>query len=186
MFHPCWISPMSVVSNLCAASIAARFALDVSSLAIVVCSSSAWVMLPSRNSSLLSRRHQSVFLTCRHWSRCHWHSCLWSATASTSLVTCTLTCCLSFGLMVGSLERDKMVKALCSVIALVVVVVKLFLLQCFPDTIFHSFVLVLSFNPPRRHLLSSSGYPPNSAVNLLCGLNSTSNSSRTVLGCQPL
>jgi hypothetical protein len=54
MFRPYWISPMSVVLNLCAASIAACFALDVSSLAIVVRSSSAWVMLSSRNSSLLS------------------------------------------------------------------------------------------------------------------------------------
>jgi flagellin-like protein len=45
---------------------------------------------------------------------------------------------------VGSLERDKMVKALSSVIALVVFVVMLFLLQRFPDTIFHSFVSVES------------------------------------------
>ncbi len=58
---------------------------------------------------------------------------------------------LSFGLIVGSLESDKMVKALCSVIALVVFVVTLFLLQRFPDTIFQSFVSVLSFNPPHRH-----------------------------------
>jgi hypothetical protein len=79
-----------------------------------------------------------------------------------------------------------MVKALCSVIALVVFVVTLVLLQRFPDTIFQSFVLVLSFNPPHRHLLSSSGYPPNLAVNLLRGLNSTSNLSHTVLGHQPL
>jgi hypothetical protein len=106
--------------------------------------------------------------------------------ASTSLVTCMLMCCLSFGLMVGSFERDKMVKVLCSVIALVMFVVTLFLLQCFPDTIFQSFVLVLSFNPPHRHLLSSSGYPPNSAVNLLRGLNLTSNLSHTILGRQPL
>ncbi len=88
--------------------------------------------------------------------------------------------------MVGSLERDKMVKALCSVIVLVVFFVTLFLLQRFPDTIFQSFVLVLSFNPPHRHSLSSSGYPPNLAVNLLRGLNLTSNSSHTILGRQPL
>ncbi len=111
---------------------------------------------------------------------------MWLATASASLVTCTLMCCLSFGLMVGLLERDKMVNALCSVIALVVFVVTLFLLQPFLDTIFQSFVSVLSFNPPHRHLLSSSRYPPNSAVNLLHGLNSTSNSLHTILGCQPL
>ncbi len=79
-----------------------------------------------------------------------------------------------------------MVKALCSVIALVVFVVKLFLLQRFLDTIFQSFVSVLSFNPPHRHSLSSSGYPLNLAVNLLRGLNSTSNLLYTVLGCQPL
>jgi hypothetical protein len=84
--------------------------------------------------------------------------------------------------MVGSLERDKMVKALCSVIALVVFIVMLFLLQRFPDTIFQSFVSVLSFNPPHSHLLSSSGHPPNSAVNFLHGLNLTSNLSHTVLG----
>jgi hypothetical protein len=186
MFCCCWIGPMSVVLNLCAASIATRFALDVSSLAIVVHSSSAWVMLSSKNSSSLSQRHWSVFLTCRCWSHCHWHSCLWLAMASASLVTCTLTCCLSFGLMVGLLKMDKMVKALCSVIALVVFVVALYLLQCFLDTIFQSFVLVLSFNPPHRHLLSSSGYPPNLAVNLLCGLNSTSSSSHTILGDQPM
>jgi hypothetical protein len=186
MFHPCWISPMSVVSNLCAASIAACFSLDVSSLAIVVHSSSAWVMLPLRNSSLLSQRHQSVYLTCRRWSCRCWRSCLWSATASASLVTCTLTCCLSFGLMVGLLERDKMVNALCSVITLVVFVVVFVLLQCFPGTILQSFVSVLSFNPPYRHLLSSSGYIPNSAVNSLHGLNLTSNPLHTILGCQPL
>jgi hypothetical protein len=186
MFCPCWISPMSVVSSLCAASIAALFALDVSPSAIVVHSSSSWVMLSSKNSSLLSQRHQSVFLTCRHWSCCRWHSCLWLAMASASLVTCTLTSCLSFGLMVGLLERDKMVKALCSVIALVVFIVTLFLLRRFPDTIFQSFVLVLSFNPPHCHLLSSSGYPPNLAVNLLRGLKSTSNSLHTILGRQPL
>ncbi len=185
MFRPCWISSMSVVLNLCAVSIAARFALDVSSLAIVVLSSSAWVMLPSRNSSLLSWRHRSVFLTFRRWSHHCWHSCLWSASASASLVTCTLTCCLSFGLMVGLFERDKMVEALCSLIALVVFVVTLFLLRRFPDTIFHAFVSVLSFNPPHRHSLSSSGYPPNLAVNLLRGLNLTSNLSHTVLGRQP-
>ncbi len=185
MFRPCWVSPMSVVSNLCAVSISARFALDVSSLAIVVCSSSAWMMLSSNNNSLFSRRHWSVFLTCRNWSHCRWHSCLWSAMASASLVTCTLTCCLSFGLMAGLLERDKMVKALCSVIELVVFVVTLFLLQCFPDTIFQSFVSVLSFNLPHRHLLSSSGYPPNLAVNLLRGLNSASNLLHTILGHQP-
>ncbi len=62
--------------------------------------------------------------------------------------------------MVGLLERDKMVKVLCSVKALVVFVVTLFSLQRFLDTIFHSFVLVLSFNPPHCHSLSSSGYPP--------------------------
>ncbi len=186
MFRPCWISPVSVVLNLCTALIAAGFALDVSSLAIVVHSSPAWVMPPSRNSSLLSQRHWSAYLTCQRWSRCRWRSCLWSATASASLVTCTLACCLSFGLMVGSMERDKMVNALCSVIALVVFVVTLVLLQHFPDTIFQSFVSVLSFNPPHRHLLSSSRYPPNLAVNLLHGLNLTSNSSHTVLGRQPL
>jgi hypothetical protein len=79
-----------------------------------------------------------------------------------------------------------MVKALCSVIALVVFVARLFLLQRFLDTIFHSFVLVLSFNPPHHHSLSSSGYPPNLAVNLLCGLNLTSNLLHTILGRQPL
>jgi hypothetical protein len=51
-------------------------------------------------------------------------------------------------------------EALCSVIDLVVFFVTLFLLQRFLDTIFHSFVLVLSFNPPHHCLLSSSGYPP--------------------------
>jgi hypothetical protein len=54
MFRPCWIIPMSVVSNLCAASIATCLALDVSSLAIVVWSSSAWVMLSLKNSSSFS------------------------------------------------------------------------------------------------------------------------------------
>jgi hypothetical protein len=95
-------------------------------------------------------------------------------------------CCLSFGLMVGLLERDKMVNALCSVIVLVVFVVMLVLLQRFLDTIFQSFVLVLSFNPPHHHSLSSSEYPSNLAVNLLRGLNLTSNSLHTILGRQPL
>ena len=66
------------------------------------------------------------------------------------------------------------------------VTVILFLLHFLPVTAFHpSISFVLSFNPPHRHLLSSSRYPPSLAVNLLRGLNSISNSLHTALGRQP-
>ena len=126
-------------------------------------------------------------MTCLRWSCCCWRSCLLFATASANFDNCTMTCCLSSDSLVGLLERDKMLKALCSVTMLFFVTVILFLLQYLPFTTFHPSVsFVLSFNPPHRHLLSSSIFPPSLTVNLLQGLKSISNSSHTFLGRQPL
>ena len=179
--------PVSFLLNLSAVLIALHFALPVFSLAIAVHSSSARVMLSLKNSSLLSWRRWSVFFTCLRLSRCCRCFSLLLATALASFDSCTMTCYLLSDSKVGSLESDKMEKALCSVTMMFFVTVILLLLHFLPVTTFHPSVsLVLSFNTPHRHSMSSSGYPPSLTVNLLRGLKSISNSSHNVLGRQPL
>ena len=97
-----------VVLILCAVLIDLYSALLVASFTIVVRSSSARVMLLSKNSSSFSRSCCSVFLTCLRLSCCCRRFCLVLAMALASFVRCTMTCSLSFDSTVGSLETDRM------------------------------------------------------------------------------
>ncbi len=69
VLHPCWANPVLGVPRLVwAVLIAARFLLLVSFLAKLVRSSSARVMLLSRNRLPLSRSCQSICLMCCCWA----------------------------------------------------------------------------------------------------------------------
>ena len=105
---------VSLLLIVCAVLIALHCAVPVSSLAIAVRSSSARVMLSSKTSSLLSRRRQSVFLTCLNCSCCCRRFCLLFAMALANFDNCMMKCCLLSDSRVGSLESNKMEKALCS------------------------------------------------------------------------
>ena len=88
----CSMPPVSLLLILCTVLIALLCALPVSSLAIAVRSSSARVMLSSKNSSSLSWRRQSVFLTCLRLSRFCRCFCLLLGTALASFDSCTMMC----------------------------------------------------------------------------------------------
>ena len=109
------VAILLILPSICTVLINFYCALLVSSLAIVVCSSSAQVMVFLKNSSSLSCRRCSVFLMCLRLSCCCWRFCLVLSMALASFVRCTMMCSLSFDSMVGSLETARMEKALCRV-----------------------------------------------------------------------
>ena len=112
MFQPCCSNPIICFSILCALLIAIRFAFVVFSFAMVVCSSSAWVMHMSRNSLSLSRSRQRVSFWCCQISarRCRLFKSTWSASVAGAFG------CVGEGFISGQSSAVRMVNALCVVV----------------------------------------------------------------------
>ncbi len=159
-------------------------------LARIVCSSSIWVMLLSKNRLPLLRNRRSVRLICWRLAilRCLRCSCMVSMfwCLSGRSVNIVLLSCM------GSLAWESMAYVLCFVILLtgdVILVCGLFLCFTWIQSLL-SFSLKFGIPAPHQSLpeqsLSRSAYPPKSAANLWRGLNITSSSSQMDLNWYPL
>ncbi len=144
---------------------------------MAVRSSSAWVILLSRNRLSLLHRRCSVHLMCWHWTI---FLCLWCSRGPGGMMALLLSiCCVGLGTSwwVGALGWESMAYALCN-LGLGLGLSK-FLVLLLPVTVIH----LSSFSPSsgipvRRQsspdLVPSLAYPPNLAANLWRGLNATS------------
>ncbi len=158
-----------------------HFSLLVLFLAMAMRSSSAWVILLSRNRSSLSRRRCSVHLM--YWRRAFFRCLRCSRGPGGMMVLSLSICCVGLGTSwwVGALGWESMAYALCN-LGLGLGLSK-FLVLLLPVTVIH----LSSFSPssgiPARRQLSpdslpSLAYLPNLAVNLWHGLNATSSLSQ--------